>query len=162
MRKVLYPGSFDPPTYGHMNVVDQALELFDEVVIAVMINSDKKPFYNIEERMKMLEEIYKNYQKVKIVSGRGAAVDLALLHDCRAILRGMRGVTDFEYELQMATINRKLTKEITTISLFPDSEVQHISSSVVKELLSLNKNLDDYVHPFVKQKLLERGKNYAN
>lgn len=159
MRKVLYPGSFDPPTYGHMNVVDQALDLFDEVVIAVMINSAKKPFFKIEERMEMLEKIYKNYQRVKIVSGRGAAVDLALLYDCKAMIRGMRGVTDFEYELQLATINRKLTKEVTTISLFPDSEVQHISSSVVRELYSLDKNLDDYVHPYVKQKLLDRGKN---
>lgn len=131
MRNVLYPGSFDPPTYGHMNVVEQALELFDEVVIAVMINLSKKGFFSIDERIEMLKEIYKNYHQVKIVSGKGAAVDLALLHDCKAMIRGMRGVTDFEYELQLATINRKLSKEVTTISLFPDSEVQHISSSVV-------------------------------
>lgn len=156
MKKVLYPGSFDPPTYGHMNVVEQALELFDEVVIATMINSSKNSFFSIEERIEMLKEIYKNYQQVKIVSGMGAAVDLALLYDCKAILRGMRSVTDFEYELQMATINRKLSEEVTTISLFPDSNVQHISSSVVKELYRLDKNLDEYVPPFVKQKLMER------
>lgn len=114
-----------------MNVVEQALELFDEVVIAVMINLSKKGFFSIDERIEMLKEIYKNYHQVKIVSGKGAAVDLALLHDCKAMIRGMRGVTDFEYELQLATINRKLSKEVTTISLFPDSEVQHISSSVV-------------------------------
>ncbi len=83
MKNVLYPGSFDPPTYGHMNVVEQALELFDEVVIAVMINSSKKGFFSIDERIEMLKEIYKNYHQVKIVSGKGAAVDLALLHDCR-------------------------------------------------------------------------------
>ena len=156
MRKALYTGSFDPPTYGHMNVVEQALELFDEVVVAVMINSSKKPFFSIEERMEMLEEIYKNYQNVKIVSGGGAAVDLALLHDCKAMIRGMRGVTDFEYELQMATINRKLNNEVSTVSLFPDVEVQHISSSVVRELYGLDKNLDEYVHPYVKEKLMER------
>jgi len=121
-----------------------------------MKNSSKKPLFNIEERLEMLEEIYKNYQQVKIVSGGGAAVDLALLHDCKAMIRGMRGVTDFEYELQLATINRKLTPEVTTISLFPDSNVQHISSSVVKELYGLDKDLDEYVHPFVKEKLMER------
>lgn len=159
MKNVLYPGSFDPPTYGHMNVVEQALELFDEVVIAVMINSSKKGFFSIDERIEMLKEIYKNYHQVKIVSGKGAAVDLALLHDCKAMIRGMRGVTDFEYELQLATINRKLSKEVTTISLFPDSEVQHISSSVVRELYSLDKDLDDYVHSYVKEKLIKRGKN---
>ena len=159
MRNVLYPGSFDPPTYGHMNVVEQALELFDEVVIAVMINLSKKGFFSIDERIEMLKEIYKNYHQVKIVSGKGAAVDLALLHDCKAMIRGMRGVTDFEYELQLATINRKLSKEVTTISLFPDSEVQHISSSVVRELYSLDKDLDDYVHSYVKEKLIKRGKN---
>lgn len=159
MKNVLHPGSFDPPTYGHMNVVEQALELFDEVVIAVMINSSKKGFFSIDERIEMLKEIYKNYHQVKIVSGKGAAVDLALLHDCKAMIRGMRGVTDFEYELQLATINRKLSKEVTTISLFPDSEVQHISSSVVRELYSLDKDLDDYVHSYVKEKLIKRGKN---
>ncbi len=159
MKNVLYPGSFDPPTYGHMNVVEQAIELFDEVVIAVMINSSKKGFFSIDERIEMLKEIYKNYHQVKIVSGKGAAVDLALLHDCKAMIRGMRGVTDFEYELQLATINRKLSKEVTTISLFPDSEVQHISSSVVRELYSLDKDLDDYVHSYVKEKLIKRGKN---
>lgn len=142
-----------------MNVVEQALELFDEVVIAVMINLSKKGFFPIDERIEMLKEIYKNYHQVKIVSGKGAAVDLALLHDCKAMIRGMRGVTDFEYELQLATINRKLSKEVTTISLFPDSEVQHISSSVVRELYSLDKDLDDYVHPYVKEKLIKRGKN---
>lgn len=142
-----------------MNVVEQALELFDEVVIAVMINLSKKGFFPIDERIEMLKEIYKNYHQVKIVSGKGSAVDLALLHDCKAMIRGMRGVTDFEYELQLATINRKLSKEVTTISLFPDSEVQHISSSVVRELYSLDKDLDDYVHPYVKEKLIKRGKN---
>lgn len=157
MKRILYPGSFDPPTYGHMNVIEQAAELFDEVIVAIMINSSKKtPYFNIEERMEMLEEIYKNYQQIKIVSGSGAAVDLALLHDCKALLRGIRGVSDLEYELQLATINRKLADKITTICLFPDTHVQHISSSVVKELHSLNKDLDEYVHPYVKEKLMKR------
>ena len=110
MKKVLYPGSFDPPTYGHMNVVSQATEIFDEVIIAVMKNQSKKEqLFSIDERVALLKEIYKNYQKVKVISGEGAAVDVALLKDCKTILRGLRTTTDFEYELQLATINRKLS-----------------------------------------------------
>lgn len=158
MKKVLYPGSFDPPTFGHMNVIEQATNLFDEVLIAVMQNLSKKSsFFTIEERVTMLKEIYKDSKNIKVVSGTGAAVDLAMLYDCQALLRGLRGVTDFEYELQLGTINRKLSsKQVSTICLFPDSEVEHISSSVVKELYYLDKDLEDYVHPVVKRKMLEK------
>ena len=158
MKKVLYPGSFDPPTYGHMNVVSQATEIFYEVIIAVMKNQSKKEqLFSIDERVALLKEIYKNYQKVKVISGEGAAVDVALLKDCKTILRGLRTTTDFEYELQLATINRKLSdKQLSTVCLFPDNEVQHISSSVVKELSSLDKDISEYVPPVVKQKMMER------
>jgi len=158
MKRVLYPGSFDPPTYGHMNVVEQATNLFDEVIIAVMQNSSKgSGFFTIEERIALLEAIYQDYENIKIVTGSGAAVDLAMLYKCQALLRGLRGVTDFEYELQLAAINRKLSEEqISTICLFPDNQVQHISSSVVKELYSLDKDVKEYVHPVVKEKMLEK------
>jgi len=148
-RIALYPGSFDPPTYGHMNVIKQASNIFDEVIIAVMKNETKKhPLFTIPER------ITKNIQ---IVSGANAAIDVALQYNCQALIRGLRGVTDFEYELQLATINRKLSaNKISTVCLFPDNEVQYISSSVVKSLTDLDKDISGYVHPHVKQKLLEK------
>lgn len=159
MRKILYPASFDPPTYGHMNVIEQAENLFDEVVLAVMNNPNKKEsFFTPKERVKMLDEIYKDHQNIKVVSDDGLAVDLALLYDCKALLRGLRGVSDFDYELQLATFNKELAPSISTICLFPASEVQHLSSSSIKQLHNLGKDIGNYVHPVVKKKMLERGK----
>lgn len=157
MKKILYPASFDPPTYGHMNVIEQAEKLFDEVILAVMKNPSKKvSYFTTEERVAMLEEIYQDHQNIKVVSGGGLAVDLALLYDCQALLRGLRGVSDFDYELQLATFNRDLAPNISTICLFPASEVQHLSSSSIKDLHNLGKDVGKYVHPVVKRKLLEK------
>lgn len=159
MKKILYPASFDPPTYGHMNVIEQAEKLFDEIVLAVMKNPSKKEsYFTTEERVAMLKEIYKDHQNIKVVSGGGLAVDLALLYDCQALLRGLRGVSDFDYELQLATFNRELAPNISTICLFPASEVQHLSSSSIKDLHNLGKDIGNYVHPVVKKKMLEKNR----
>lgn len=160
MKKVLYPASFDPPTYGHMNVIEQAEKLFDEIVLAVMKNPSKKEsYFTFEERVAMLKEIYKDHQNIKVVRGEGLAVDLALLYDCQSLLRGLRSVTDFDYELQLATFNRELAPNISTICLFPASEVQHLSSSSIKDLHNLGKDIGDYVHPVVKKKMLEKSRD---
>ena len=160
MKKALYPASFDPITYGHMNVIEQAENLFDEVILAVMQNPSKKePLFTVKERLSMLNEIYKEHKNIKIVSGSGATIDLAELYACQALLRGLRGLDDFSYEHKLARINRKLSdKKISTICLFPDIEVEHISSSTVKELASLDKDISEYVHPLVKRKVKERIK----
>lgn len=158
MRKVLYPGSFDPITKGHMNVIKQATDLFDEVVVAVMYNSAKKnPFFNLEERIALIEELYKDNDQVRVVSGEGAAVKLAQTEGCKAMIRGLRGVTDFDYEIQLSTINRKLSNnEVNTVCLFPEPDYQYISSSVVKEVYSLNEPISDYVEPVVEKAMVKK------
>ncbi len=156
MNKVLYPGSFDPITKGHMNIIDQASNLFDEVIVAILVNPSKKlSLFSLDERLEIIKEIYKNNEKVKVVSGTGAAVDIAILNECKAIIRGLRGLSDYDYEVQLAQINKDISNgEINTICLFADKDYQFISSSVVKELFNLNKSIDNYVAPIVKEKML--------
>lgn len=158
MRRVLYPGSFDPITKGHMNVIKQATDLFDEVVVAVMYNSAKKnAFFDLDERLALIEELYKDNDQVRVVSGEGAAVKLAQAEGCKAMIRGLRGVTDFDYEIQLSTINRKLSNnEVNTVCLFPEPEYQYISSSVVKEVYSLHEPISDYVEPVVEKAMIKK------
>jgi len=158
MTKVLYPGSFDPITKGHMNIVEQSLDLFDEVVIAVMHNPAKKnSFFTTEERVEIIKELYKDDQRVSIVSAEGATVDVALDNGCKAIVRGLRSLTDFDYEVGLQQINKDITDgKINTVCLFADKDYQFISSSMVKEVFGLNKDISKYVAPLVKKKMLKR------
>lgn len=156
MTKVLYPGSFDPITKGHMNIVEQASELFDEVVIAVMQNPLKKSgLFTIEERIEIINKLYEKIDNVKVVSGTKAAVDIALLNDCKAIVRGLRGLSDYDYEVQLQQINKEISdNKVNTICLFADKDYQFISSSMVKEVFNLDKDISRYVDPLVKEKML--------
>lgn len=158
MNKVLYPGSFDPITKGHMNIIEQASQLFDEVVIAILQNSSKKnSFFTIEERIQMLKELYSKVHNVKVVSGSGAAVDIAMLYECKAIIRGLRGLSDYDYEVQLAQINKDISNnKVNTICLFADKDFQFISSSVVKEVFNLDKDISKYVDNSVKIKMLKK------
>lgn len=158
MKKVLYPGSFDPITKGHMNLIDQATNLFDEVIVAVMSNSAKtNSFFTIPERLALIEELYKDNDHVKVITGTGASVKLAQAEECAAIIRGLRGVTDFDYEIQLSTINRNLSNNIVnTVCLFPESDYQYISSSVVREVFSLNEDVSPYVHPTVEKAMQKK------
>jgi len=159
MTKVLYPGSFDPMTKGHMNIVEQASKLFDEVVIAVLQNSKKKDFFfTQEERVTLIQKLYANNPHVQVISGNGAAVDIALEYQCAAIIRGLRGLTDFDYEIQMAGINKEISNNrVNTICLFADTNHQYISSSMVKEIFSLGKNIGKYVDPFIEEAMKKRN-----
>ena len=158
MTKVLYPGSFDPITKGHMNIIEQASKLFDEVVIAVLQNPTKKSgFFTLEERLEIIKELYSKSDNIKVISGSGAAVDIAMLNECKAIVRGLRGLSDYDYEVQLAHINKDISNnKVNTVCLFADKDYQFISSSVVKEVFNLNKDIDKYVDPIVKQKMLEK------
>lgn len=157
MIKVLYPGSFDPITYGHMNIIEQACNLFDEVVVAIMYNSRKTSMFSVEERVDFIVELYKNNPKVKVVSDTGATIDLALKCNCNAIVRGLRTLSDFEYEIQMSQINKQLSNnKVNTISLFAESNLENVSSSMVKEILSLNKDISNYVPPIVKRAMKQK------
>lgn len=162
MTKVLYPGSFDPITYGHMDIIKQASNMHDEVIVAVMKNPLKNNgFFSLEERLKLIEEIYKELSNIKVVIGSGAAVDVALYYNCKALVRGLRGVTDFDSELQLAAINKNISNgQINTVCLFADSAYQYLSSSAVREIFRLDKDISNYVHPIVyegMQKKLKRG-----
>ena len=153
MTKVLYPGSFDPITKGHMNIIEQASNLFDEVVIAVMQNHSKKSsLFTLEERLEMIRKLYQNMNNI---SARGAAVDVALLNECKAIIRGLRSLSDYDYEVQLQQINKEISSnEVNTVCLFADKDYQFISSSMVKEVFTLDKNILGYVDPIVQQKML--------
>lgn len=163
MIKVLYTGSFDPITKGHMNIIDQASKLFDEVYVAVLQNP-KKPtgFFSLEERVELIKRIYKTCYNIKVITGTGAAVDIATLYKCKAIIRGLRGLTDFDYEIGMAGINKDISEgQVNTVCLFADNNYQNISSSMVKEIFSINKPISKYVDPIIEeamfQKKLKRG-----
>lgn len=160
MTKVLYPGSFDPITLGHMNVIEQASRLFDEVVIAVLKNSSKKnSFFTLEERLEMIKDLYKSMNNIRVISGAGAAVDIAILNECKAIIRGLRSLTDYDYEVQLQQVNKDISdNQVNTVCVFADKEYQFISSSVVKEVFNLGKDVSKYVDPLVLKKLNEKGR----
>lgn len=158
MKKVFYAGSFDPITKGHINVINQASNLFDEVVVAVMKNPAKSTsFFTVEERVELIKKTVANLENVIVTSGNGTAVRLAKLNNCQAMIRGLRGVTDFDSEIQLATVNRKLSnREISTICLFPDQEYQYISSSIVRELFALGEPISEYVEPVVEEAMIKK------
>ena len=159
MIKVLYPGSFDPITKGHMNIIEQASQLFDEVVIAVLQNPEKKSgLFTLEERMNIIQELYQRMNNIKVISGSGASVDLAMLHECKAIIRGLRSLSAYDYEVQLQQIHKDLSNnQVNTVCLFADREYQFISSSMVKEVFSLGKDVSNYVDPLVMKKLVKKG-----
>ena len=145
MRVAIYPGSFDPITYGHMDIIDRASGLFDKIIIAVAKSEAKKPLFTLEDRMKLAKTIYGDNDKVDVVGfPRQLTVDVAKEHSACAIIRGLRAVSDFEYEFQLAGMNRKLNQNIETIFLMSDVENQIISSRFVKEIVKLNGNIKKF------------------
>lgn len=161
MTKVLYPGSFDPMTKGHMNIVEQASDLFDEVIIAVMQNPLKKSgLFTLEERMEIIKELYQRMNNVRVISASGAAVDVALLNECKAIIRGLRSLSDYDYEVQLQQMNKEISdNKVNTICLFADKEYQFVSSSMVKEVLNLDKDISKYVDPIVRERMLVKKRS---
>lgn len=155
MTRVLYPGSFDPITKGHMNIIDKASKMFDEVIVAVLHNPKKQnSFFTPAERVSLIKELYKDYDNIKVISSTKACVDVALEYNLQIIIKGLRNTIDFEYEREMAEINKDISNnEINTICLFTDKEYQFISSSIVKEVFNLNKDISKYVHPLVKERM---------
>ena len=155
MSKVLYPGSFDPITKGHMNIIEHASEFFDEVIVAVMQNSSKSNgMFSLEERVRIISELYERYNNIRVVTGNGASVDLALLYECKAIIRGLRSLSDYDYEVGLQQINKDISNnKVNTVCLFADRDYQFISSSVVKEVMYLGKDISSYVDPLVEKEM---------
>lgn len=154
MKVAIYPGSFDPITLGHMDIIERAISLFDRVIVAVAKSESKKPLFEMEERIKLIKEIYSENSKIEVVGfPRKLTVDLAREHDACAIVRGLRAVADFEYEFQLATMNRSLAPDIESIFLTPKESLIYVSSSLIKEIADLKGDISKFVHANVEKAL---------
>ena len=157
MIRAVYPGSFDPVTFGHADIAERALRVADELVIGVLNNSSKTSLFSVEERVKMLQDtLGKEHSNIRIEPFSGLTVDFAKKVGARVIVRGLRAVTDYEYELQMAQMNDKLYPDLETIFFMANIEYAFLSSSIVKEVASYGGDVDNFVPPVVAQKLREK------
>ena len=157
MSKIaIYPGSFDPVTNGHIDIVKRGSALFDKVIIAIMQNPSKKALFSIEERIEMLKESLVDVPNISIDTGDGLTVEFAKKHKAMAILRGMRAVSDFDSEFQLALMNRKLNKDVFTVFLMTGLQWIYISSSIIKEAAQFGGDINGLVPPFVEKKLMEK------
>ena len=145
MRRAIYPGSFDPVTNGHLDVIERARKLFDEVVVAVAHNDEKQPLFSLEERLELLRETAGRIDNVRIAEFKGLLVDFAKAEKAGAVIRGLRAVSDFEFEFQMALMNRKLDPAVETIFLMPKEEYTYLSSRIVKEIARLGGDVSSFV-----------------
>lgn len=159
MRIAVCPGTFDPVTYGHLDIVRRASNLFDHVFLSVLHNPEKVPLFTVEERVEMLVRETKDLGNVSVESFSGLAVDYAKRKGAIAIVRGLRAVTDFEFEFKLAAMNRNLDSSIETVFMMTSSEYSFISSSAIKEVASLGGNISKWVSPYVAERLIEKYKN---
>lgn len=157
-QKALYPGSFDPLTHGHVDLVDRALQIFGEVHVAIASNQDKTPLFSPEERLEMVEQVLGHKKGIKVRIFDGLIVDYAKKNGIQIIIRGLRATSDFDYEFQMALTNRTLAKNVDTIFLMPSETHLYLSSRLVKEIARYNGDVSRFVPKFVEQKLLEKLK----
>ena len=158
MLRAIYPGSFDPVTNGHIDIIKRAAAISDELIVGVLQNKAKTPLFSVEERVIMLREVTKNLKNVKIVPFEGLLIDFASQMDAKVIVRGLRAITDFEYELQMSQTNRKLNADIETLFLTTSLEYSFLSSTTVKEVASFGGDITQFVPKFVADKITEKIK----
>lgn len=152
----VYPGTFDPITMGHVDIINRALNLFDEVIVAVAVNSAKDPVFSLEERIEMIETSFNGRARIEVCSVSGLLVDFAYQRKARAIVRGIRAVSDFDYEFQLALMNRKLQREVDSVFLMPGFRWIFISSSIIKDAARNGGDVSDLVPPHVNSKLIEK------
>ena len=160
MRRAIYPGSFDPITNGHLDIIQRGCKLFAEIIISVLINPEKKPFFSVGERCEILEEVLKEIDRgdcqLSVDSFEGLLVQYAADRKANAIVRGIRAISDYEYELQMALMNRRLEPAIETVFMMPAEIYSYVSSRLVKEVFSLGARIDGLVPPIVEQRMREK------
>ena len=160
MRRAIYPGSFDPVTNGHLDIIERGCKLFDEIIIAILINPEKQPFFTIEERQEMLAEVLKGIEtsncKVRVDAFEGLLVQYAVAQNANAIVRGIRAISDYEYELQMALMNRRLEPSIETVFMMPAETYSYVSSRLVKEVFQLGGKLTGLVPSQVQERMKEK------
>jgi pantetheine-phosphate adenylyltransferase len=156
MRKVIYPGSFDPLTNGHLDLIHRAARLFDQVLVAVAASDDKKPLFTVRERVALAKRAVMTMPNVEVDAFEGLLVDYVEKHHGQAVIRGLRAVSDFEYEFQMALMNRKLNQRIETIFMMPKETYTFLSSRLVKEVVQLGGDVTCFVPPNVEAALLKK------
>jgi pantetheine-phosphate adenylyltransferase len=152
-RIAIYPGTFDPITNGHIDVLERALELFDKVIISLAINTSKDPLFSEKERLEILKKVTGKYKRVEVDSFKCLLVEYAKKRKAVAIIRGLRAISDFEFEFQMALMNRKIYREATTVFLMPNEKYTYISSTIIREMARLNGDVTHFVPPVVKKYL---------
>lgn len=156
MIKAVYPGTFDPITLGHQDLVRRAAALFDQVVVGIAVSEAKRPFFQLDERVRLAREVLKPYDNVKVEGFRGLLMDFVRAQKAQVILRGLRAVSDFEYEFQMAGMNRYLYPDVETVFLTPAEQYQFISATIVREIASLGGDVGKFVQPQVARALARK------
>ncbi|MEP6637601.1 MAG: pantetheine-phosphate adenylyltransferase [Acidobacteriota bacterium] len=160
MRRAIYPGSFDPVTNGHLDIIERGCKLFDEIIIAILINPEKQPFFTLEERRQMLGDVLKEIDSggcvVRVDDFQGLLVHYAVAQKANAIVRGIRAISDYEYELQMALMNRRLEPTIETVFMMPAETYTYVSSRLVKEVFQLGGELTGLVPSLVETRMKEK------
>jgi pantetheine-phosphate adenylyltransferase len=156
MRRAVYPGSFDPVTNGHLDVIERARKLFDEVIVAVAHNDEKQALFSLEERLQFLQDSIGKIDMVRIAQFDGLLVEFATAQKASAVIRGLRAVSDFEFEFQMALMNRKLEAGVETIFLMPKEEYTYLSSRIIKEIARLGGDISSFVPPVVSKALARK------
>ena len=153
---VMYPGTFDPMTLGHEDLVRRASGLFDRVVVAIASNPGKAPMFSVEERVSLAKAVLTGMDNVEVVGYAGLTIEFAVQNDLQVIVRGLRAISDFEYEFQLANMNRHLTDEVETVFLTPTEKYTFISASMVREICTLGGDISDFVSPPVREALVAR------
>ena len=159
MKKIIYPGTFDPITNGHLDIAERASKLFDELIFVVANNSDKQQLFSVAERMEMISRSTVHLSNIKVETTKILTVDFAKENSALAIIRGLRHVSDFEFEFQMAMMNYNLNPDITSMFMMPDEKYIHLNSTVIKDVVRLGGDISDYVPESVKSALLEKYKS---
>jgi pantetheine-phosphate adenylyltransferase len=152
----IYPGSFDPPTNGHLDLIERGSHIFDELVVAILRNAEKSPLFSVGERCRMLEELTAQFANVRVDTFDGLTVEYATRMKAKAVLRGIRAISDYEYELQMALMNRKLQPHLETVFMMPAEQYSYISSRLVRQVAQLGGSIKDLVPEMVERKLKEK------
>ena len=156
MLRAIYPGSFDPVTFGHIDIIKRSFKMVDELIIGVLDNNMKMPLFSVEERVKILSEVTKNIGEISVVPFDGLLVDFAHAVDAKVIIRGLRAITDFEYEFQMSQTNRKMSPNIETIFLTTALDYSYLSSSTVKEVAAFGGDITEFVPTIVIDRMKEK------
>lgn len=156
MKIAVYPGTFDPITNGHIDIINRGLRIFDKIIVTVAVNPGKTPLFSLEERIEMIEQSIGNVENVEVAQFQGLIADYLKSVNAIAMIRGLRAISDFEFEFQMSLMNRKLNEDVETVFLMPAQEYIHLNSTLIKEVSSFNGDITEYVPKNVENKLNEK------